>query len=116
MWLPEPSDMIWFRVRSYNTGLTSDNSQSWALLWVSLDENQAEEPNIYASTSAINISIPQEADRSGQAWIYNTSGQLLGHYSLVTGTNTIRLGTSKQIIIVKVLLNNKVYQQKLLMH
>ncbi|MEE4256558.1 MAG: hypothetical protein V2I47_05950 [Bacteroidales bacterium] len=116
MWLPEPSDMIWFRVRSYNTGLTSDNSQSWALLWVSLDENQADEPNIYASTSAINISIPQAADKNGQAWIYNTSGQLLGHYSLVTGTNTIRLGISKQIVIVKVLLNNKVYQQKLLMH
>jgi len=49
-------------------------------------------------------------------WIYNTSGQLLGQYSLVSGTNAIRMGISRQILIVKVLLNNKVYQQKLLMH
>jgi hypothetical protein len=114
--IPEPADMLWFRVRSYNTGLKSDDSQSWALVWVSLDENQAETPEIYASTDALHINIPQATANDGQVWIYNTSGQLLGQYSLVSGTNAIRMGISRQIVIVKVLLNNKVYQQKLLMH
>ena len=116
MWLPEPADMIWFRVRSYNTGITIDNSNSWALIWVSLDEQQTETPNIFASTDAININMPHATGKDGQAWIYTTSGQLIGHYSLVSGPNTIRTGVSKQILIVKVLLNNEVYQQKLLMH
>jgi hypothetical protein len=116
--IPESVPMLFIRVRACNTGITSDNSNSYAIIWgpTSLDENQVETPHIYASTDAININIPLAAGNDGQAWIYNTSGQLIGQYSLVTGTNTIRTGASKQILIVKVLLNNEVYQQKLLMH
>ena len=116
MILPELLDIIWIRIRSFNTGITSDNSSYYAMLWVSLDEEQFEEPRIFSSTGKINIDIPQASLMDGKAWIYNTSGQLLGHYNLVTGTNTVQMGISKQIVIVKVLLDNKVYQQKLLMH
>lgn len=116
MILPELTDIIWLRVRSFNTGITSDNSSNYALLWVKLGENKAETPKIFSSTGTININIPQATILDGKAWVYNTSGQLLGHYSLVSGSNAINVGTTKQLVIVKVLLDNKVYQQKLLMH
>jgi len=52
----------------------------------------------------------------GEAWIYNTSGQLLAQYVLRPGMNTFTMGLSRQIVIIKAQINNQVYQQKLLLH
>jgi hypothetical protein len=115
VYLPHPTELVYFRVRSFNTGLTSEYSDEYVVLMVSLDEPEDENVQIYSSATGIHINTTRSYTYPGNVWIYNISGQLLGHYSMKPGTNTIDPGVTSQVVIVKVILDGEVYQQKLLM-
>lgn len=48
--------------------------------------------------------------------VYNIAGQLLTQQQIYSGSNIIDPCISGQIIIAKVIMGNKVYQKKLMIH
>lgn len=114
--LYEPVGLLFFRVRSYNTALTSEYSEEFMVIGMSVDDNDKDAVKIYSSSSGLQIHTGESITNTGETWIYNTYGQLLGHYNLKSGLNTLELNVSQQIIIVKALVEGEVYQQKLLLH
>jgi len=115
--VPYHSRWVFFRVRSFNTGLTSEYSNEHVVLFdpSSLDENEQDNVNIYASRNKLHITTENTISTPGEAWVYNTTGQLLTHSYIHGGMNTISLDVKTQIVIVKVQLEGKLYQEKLLM-
>ncbi len=71
---------------------------------------------LYSSHHKLYISINQKITSPGEIWIYNTVGQLLTQQQIYSGSNTIDPKVTDQIIIVKVIVEGKVYQKKLLMN
>jgi hypothetical protein len=106
---------VYYRLTSFNTGLTSEYSDVHMVTMTSVEEAEEEHLKIYSSATGIHINTTPSYTYPGDVWIYNISGQLLGHYSMNPGSNTIDPGLTSQVVIVKVILDGEVYQQKLLM-
>jgi hypothetical protein len=108
-----PSTEYFYRVRSFNTALTSDYS-NFMNNPHAIGELGSEEVEIYAFNNRLFVKTMQNNNNAGNIWVYNTAGQLLANQQIYPGSNTIDLKLSDQIIIVKVIIEEKVYQQKLL--
>ena len=107
----------YYRVRSYNTALTSPNSNNILVVTddcVSVNENNIDELEIFSSQNRIYIKINENLSSSGSILVYNTAGQLLTQQQIHSGSNTIDPKVTDQIIFAKVILEGKFYQQKLL--
>ncbi|MEN8225241.1 MAG: right-handed parallel beta-helix repeat-containing protein [Bacteroidota bacterium] len=116
--LPEPMDICYFRVRSYNTALISANSSIHIVFLnpASEDEHLSENIKIYSSRNGIHVNISQNIDVTGDLWVYDMRGQLLVQERIFPGLNNINYDGPDQVLIVKVLMNKTTYQQKIFLH
>jgi len=108
----------YYRVNSYNTALTSiySNTQSANTLSVSVEEFDNDNIEIYSSHHKLFVNTNQIITSPGEIWIFNTVGQLLSRKQIYSGSNTIDPEVTDQIIIVKVIIQGKVYNKKLLIN
>ncbi len=112
----DESTTYYYRANSYNNALTSiySNTQSVSTYAVSVEESDNDAIEIYSSHHNVFVNINQTITSPGEIKIYNTVGRLLTHQQIYSGSNTIDPGVTDQIIIVKVIVEGKVYHKKLL--
>lgn len=105
-----------YRVRAYNTGLKSAYSNTMIVdISTFIDENIASGYNVYTSYGDIIIDIDRNLKHAGNLRVYNLSGQLLAEQELNRGHNRIGIDASRQLMILRLLLDGKAYQQKILL-
>jgi hypothetical protein len=108
----------YYRVKSYNTALTSDysNAQPVTTLAVGIEGLDTDNIEIYSAHNMLFVNTCQNINFPGDIWIYNISGQLLTKQQIHPGLNKIGPLVTGQVIIVKVIVDGKTYQKKLLIH
>jgi hypothetical protein len=108
----------YYRVKSYNTALTSDysNTQPVTTLAVGVEDLNTDEVEIYTADDMLFINTRQYFNNPGDVWIYNITGQLLTRQQIQPGLNKIGPLATDQVIIVKIIIDGKTYQKKLLVH
>ena len=52
----------------------------------------------------------------GIAWVYDLSGKLLAHQGLAPGNNILKPGVSNQVVILRVVIDDRMYHRKLYVH
>lgn len=102
----------YYRVRAFNDALTSDNSNTIEVICVSIDEIVDDDLNIYASASGLYIHYEGKYT-SGRVIVYNMAGKLLVDQGLSPGSNMINPVVSDQVVILRVLIDEKMYCRKL---
>jgi len=102
----------YYRVRSYNTALTSVNSNVIQVIIVSIPDF-SNKLQVYSYSGQLHINASEKMSFPGQIRVYNASGKLIMQQFFNGQNNTIQLEASHQILIVKVLLNGKIYHRKL---
>lgn len=106
-----------YRIRAENTALTSDYSNIMDnSSFVYVNELENNEPEIFTFHHKLQINTRPNLKSTNEVQIYNTAGQLIFQDHIQPGSNTIDLGISNQIIIVKVTIEGKAFQQKLMIH
>jgi hypothetical protein len=106
----------YYRVRSYNTALLSDNSNVISVTMVGINERDIPTIDIYSADDKVHINSNKNNSSQGEAFIFDASGKLLHHERINPGSNVIKLKSSSQVIVVKVVIGGKAYQKKLLIH
>jgi len=104
----------YYRVRSANAALLSGNSNTMGNdIIIRTRENFLSEPLIYSMNGKVKVEISDKDHNPIDLQIYDLSGRLIQNHRIQSGSNTINLNLSNQIIIIKVLIEGKAYQQKL---
>ena len=116
--LPVPFTYCYFRVQAHNSAVVSakSNPNLVELNPHQLKENEKTEINIYANSFGVQVELGKDAQENGDIWIYNLAGQLIAREVLNPGMNTINYLGDEQILLVKVLYEDKVTQKKLLVY
>jgi len=104
----------YYRVSAYNTACTSNYSNTVTVSYVSVTELSNNPINIFTRENQIYLENTEILTSKSYVMIFNSLGQLLAKQSMTTGTNMIHDIGSGQIVIVKVVLNNLVYLEKIL--
>jgi hypothetical protein len=112
----EMANTYYYRVRAFNPGQISEYSDTMQITIVGLSENKdPDDICIYASRGSLYINSDAK-DISGLIWVYNLSGQLLLHQGLAPGNNVIDPVVTNQILIVRVVIDGRMYHRKLFIH
>jgi len=116
--LPMYRDYWYYRVRAYNSVLLSPFSFSQVVPMFNpgIDEAAEGQVKMFAVNRDLHVNLDPGITNSGELMIYNMSGQLIDQLGVSPGDNTYAIPGAEQIVIVKLLINNNVYQQKLLLH
>lgn len=113
----DQGEIYFYRLRAKNTALESGYSNTMDnTLIVGLDELDEDEIRIYTYYNKLQISTPSDISNTGKVMVYNTVGQLILLENIQPGSSTIDPGLSNQIIIVKVIIEGRIFQQKLMIH
>ena len=64
-------------------------------------------------TNGLILNVPAEIQTGGEVYVYNVAGQLLNHQIIKSGTNNISLSEKNQILIIKVIFNDKCITKKI---
>jgi hypothetical protein len=106
----------YYRVRAVNTALNSAYSNTIGVLMnsVSIDENDEAAIRIYNSQNHIVVDISKELKNPGELKVYSLSGQLIAEQRVNSGMNRIELSNPQQIVLVKMMLDGKMYQEKVM--
>lgn len=106
----------YYRVRSYNTGLVSEYSNVVTVDFNPLMKKSLRDiSEVYSSDKRIYINIKENTSSPGQLKVYNLAGQLIGEQSVNSGLNCLTVSSVQQVVLLKMLLDGKVYQEKLLL-
>ena len=112
----EPGTVYYYRVNSFNTALISDYSNTMATTTiVSVEDFDIDQVELATYHNNLYINTNKKIESLGEVYIYNIAGQLLTHDQIHSGTNTIDTKVTNQIIMVKLIIEGKIYQKKLLM-
>ena len=110
----DPNSTYYFRVRAYNATQTSDYTNIQEVTTTSatgITTHEAAFVKMYASNGKLNVKYDDNIE--GQLWVYNLSGQLLVHQGLAPGNNVINPGVTDQIVVLRVVIDKRIYHQKL---
>jgi hypothetical protein len=105
----------YYRLRAYNSTLLSDYSNTAVVLMVSVEEQDEHNISIYSANQEVCIRIEDQLKTSGELKVYSLSGQLITEQRVNSGLNRISIDGPDQIVIIKMLLDGKAYQEKLML-
>lgn len=116
--LPVPMEYCYIRVQAHNTAVISAKSNPHYVMLTphQVKEKELDDIRIYANSFGIQVEIEAEERGYGDIWVYNLAGQLVTRETLTTGMNTISYSGDEQILLIKVLYQDKITQKKLLVH
>ena len=112
-----PGTMYYYRVRAYNIGGTSENSNTISVttLYTGVDDLQNTPiVKIFSIKNNIYINIKGIENIEGQVNIYNINGEQIISKKLENSTiNSIPVNVANSVYIVKIIFNNRIYTKKL---
>lgn len=107
----------YYRVRSFNTGITSDYSNVIEVKVKETETIKLRDMAIIRSTPGkVYIDLDNELSGSGELSVYNLAGQLISTQNVTSGSNTLEFSCSEQIVLINLIMDGKVYQDKVYIH
>jgi hypothetical protein len=109
--------VYYYRVKACNTACTGSYSNTVLVdLLSALTEPENMPFRIYQAGDHLVISISGPAESGSKVAVFNTVGQLLSSNPLIEGTNYIPVKASEQLLILNILLDGKVFAEKVPIH
>lgn len=107
--------MYYYRLTAVNDIGYSEYSDIVSLktLLPSVEKSGNSEVVLSQMTDGLILNVPAEIQTGGEVYVYNVAGQLLSHQIIKSGTNNISLNEKKQILIIKVVFNDKCITKKI---
>jgi hypothetical protein len=105
------------RVRSFNTGITSDYSDAVAVTIAQTETTKLSELAVIRSTPGkVYIDLGDKLSSAGELKVFNLAGQLIADQAVSSGSNVLEFSCSEQIVLVNLIMDGQVYQDKIYIH